>query len=270
MTKHLYSAVLAAGLYGLLAGCAVTPTVNDFAKQEFIARDEKPIHVALRGSRRDRRLTCQVFLLTAAESLWLSRVDLKTADGSVLVPREVKSLDPRPSRGGPTIGFGFGIPLGGSSRGSGGGSDCHTGSGGSGSSSARIPVGAAVPIGKLLKGLAKDEAPKSLQLTYDLPDNASTCDGAELTVCVASSAQQGKDEKDKGPATASSKKADDGGAPTSAKDGETPATAVMSFGLCEKPLASDDKDEPSEQKDQTQEKTKQLVREIQFTLKQKA
>ncbi len=239
-----------------LAGCVTVPTVNDMTKQEFISSDAPSVHLALRGCRNDRQLTCQVFLLTAAESLWISSVEMRQPDGAIIEPKRAESLDTPPRRSGPQISIGFGIPLGGNSGGSGG--DCDS-KGGSGSFSG-IPGGMRIPVSKLLRGLTKKDAPRSLQLTYEL-DEGRSAQGCELTVRVRSGSDTTQDAKNdvdnqKAP-TAASTQPDTQPAPDKAD------SRVLIFAMGEQQWHRKDKDESK-----TKEETKQLIREIKFTLKQ--
>ncbi|NOZ22522.1 MAG: hypothetical protein GXP25_15680 [Planctomycetes bacterium] len=237
-------------LLALPVGCKNVPTVNDFAKQEFVVDHKPPVHLAVRGSRSGRKVVCQVFLLTASRSLWISGADIRQADGTVLGPKRIKSLEQREEdEGAPiSIGFGFGV---GTTRGGGFGGEesCADSWSSSGSSTSYgTGFGVGIPVWRLLGGSSGRETPRSLEFTYELPAAQASCEGCEVIVYVAQTSkatEKKKKDRDK----------------KSAVEAEMKNRIPVAFVMAEAAVKKDEK------ADDTKETTKRLVREIQFTLK---
>jgi hypothetical protein len=254
------------------SGCMMPGKVTDFSKQEFAVQGESPVHVALRAMRRDRQVVCQVFLLPASGSARLSGGDLKLANGASLDPVRFKSLEERSSLPAPPVGLSVGFGVGsGRSRGighrSGGGvsewrcGSSPPGSVGTTSGSYRSGFGMVVPVWRLLGRDRSAESPRSVEFSYELPETQATLDGCELAVYVVPGTD-GKSKEDARPT--------DAGRELAAYDNvaaEVRARHPVTFVLAEKrPTDQEGRDAT----DDTRQKTRELVREIQFTLKDSA
>ncbi|MEW6356584.1 MAG: hypothetical protein AB1696_09675 [Planctomycetota bacterium] len=176
-----------------LAGAGCGPTISDFPKQEFVVQKEPVVHLAARGSRKGRKLVCQIFLLTASESMWVSAVDLRLSDGTYLDPKEIESLDDIDQERYPDMWVGFGAGYG---RGYAyyGDYPYYRGYWRRGPYSYyRTGGGVCVPAWYLLGRRRGPHTPAGLEYTYELPDSQETCDGMRLTVHVAQEqAKEGK------------------------------------------------------------------------------
>ena len=207
MARHRIGPVLILLLSAVCATGCSTVSLNDFARQEFVLEDKPLIHLALRGSRKDRKLICQVSLLTTSGAMWISAADLKLADGSLHDPKEMQSLDEadRDPYYDSHMRFGFGVGYG---------TDYYY---------RRYPyyyrrywrhgpysyyrtsAGVSIPAWYLLDRPTGTKTPKSLEFTYQLPGAQSTAKGCELVVHIGvapeKSAKKGqktkaKDKKD--------------------------------------------------------------------------
>ena len=259
MIKFTIYHLLGLLLLCLSAGCALPPTVSDLPKQEFKTLHDPPVNLAVRGCRTERDLMCQVFLLGGNKSSWISTVKLKLADKTVLEPKKVKRLD-RPKRSsGPQISLGFGFPIGGGR----GGGNCPTNQNGHSSGSYG---GVIIPVSMLLDGLPKKVGPKILELTYELGEN-QTCKGGQMAVniCIDDKKKEHiKDDKDT--------KASCNGQPENTVSVLKDEGYTVVFNLEERVYLGGGKKPKSQKKetDDVKEKTKKIVHEIQFTLKQQA
>jgi len=254
-----FSRIAGCGLLLLaVSGCQTLPTVKDFKKQEHVIQHVPPIHLALRGCRTNRKLTLQVFLLTASSSLWLYNMALKLPDGTILPPKSLHVIDPQPEKSS-SVSFGFGIGAGRSSS-SGGHGECAS-SGTSGKSSGFGGVGVGIPIGSLGNSA---KPPRSIEAAYELPETQANCKGSELTVNVAT--EDPKKKKDKPCNTTAAATADTTTtAQPAAADDTQPKTVAVTFVLNETVPACIKEKDGVENKDK--DKVKDIVREIDFTLK---
>ena len=247
------------------AGCMTSPRIADFTKQAFTLQTTPPLHVALRGVRNDRRLVCQVFLLDDRDTARLSNVELRLASGALIDPRRIRSLEKPSGTSTPQISFGFTSETEtgpsqalGEQPGTGcqeweAGSSAPTVAtnqrtdAGTASASYRTDTGAAVPVWRLLGRRKAVSSPRSLQLTYVLPKTQTTLNGCELIVGLVAvedrpdaSAQAGSTTRD-----------------TVAVEIAKRQTVI--FAMAEKT--------PSGQEDDARQKTRSLVKEINFTMK---
>ncbi|NOZ23332.1 MAG: hypothetical protein GXP25_19840 [Planctomycetes bacterium] len=240
----------------VLAAVGCGPTISDFPKQEFVLRKEPVVHLAIRGSRMDRKLTCQFFLLTMNRSLWISGVDLKLKDGTYLDPKRIESIDDIEGNDSPRMWVGMGAGYG---RGypyypyypyyrrywyHGSYPYYRTG------------AGTCVPTWYLLGRSGGDYTPDGLEFTYELPASQKTCEGMQLVVHVALKRKKKKaQEAEKKPKEASGKNVTKDGAEVIAQR-EREIRYPFAFSLAEKPHPP-----PGQEK----RSPKDIVYEIEFT-----
>jgi len=233
----------------VLAGCQATPGVNDLAKQEFAVEGDPPVCLALRGLREGQELRCQVFLEEADRSLWISGAQFRLPDGTGLTPQRIRILRDAPEPAGPSISFSVGLGVG--SAGGHGHAEVPCHGGGGGLSPYGAGGGVSVPIWQVLGRRSGAESPRGLEFVYHLPETPAKCDGSELTVYVG-----GGDEQ-----TAAAAGTDDEEAPSSIEPATSEAIGShvsVVFALSEI--------EP--QQDNAHDRARQLIREINFTMKQ--
>ena len=230
-------------------GCG--PTVEDFPKQEFVLQKEPLVHLALRGSRKGRKLVCQVFLLTTDPSMWVSGVDLKLRDGTYLDPKRFESLDDIDRDRYPDVWLGFGAGYG---RGYPyyrdypyyrrywyhGPFSCY-----------RTGAGVCIPAWYLLGRSRGNHTPAGLGYTYELSAGQETCTGTELIVHVALKPEEKKAGKPAAPASDKGVVKDEAAAVTRK---EKNIRFPFAFSLSEKASAND----------VAKEESSQIIYEIRF------
>ena len=229
----------------LSLGCGA-PDIGDFQKQEFIVQEKPVVHFALRGSRCDKKLICQVFLLTMSESMWISGADLKLSDGLLLDPESLESLDEderdwyadRDFYYGTGYGWGAGYPRYPYYR-----RYWHYGP----YTRYRSSTGACIPPWYLLDRPVGSKTPKSLQFTYTLPERQATSQGCELLVHIGIAREKGEKKKEE----EGRKDAE------AAAEAEKPLRVPFVFVLSEQPQP--------ETADTPQQDLKKIVHEVKFT-----
>jgi hypothetical protein len=222
--------------------------------------------LALRASREERKVICQVFLLTANPLLHIRGAELRLADGSAVSAEAIRSLEETPAQSqAPPISVGFGFGVGGGS--SHGGHDFGTESAGPAEWRSSSPggggglMGGGLPIWKLLGLTSAHDTPHSLELVYQLPAGPQSCDGCQFAVFL----DLAEKSRSGGPQAGS---VGAGTPPATAASEPAGKPLPIIFVMKEKPL------EPSaaasQPADETLEATRKLVREIQFNLKEHA
>lgn len=241
----------ALGLILLAGGGCATRDVNDFKKQEFVVQDKPVIHLALRGSRQDRKVVCQVFLLTTSETMWISGADLKLPNGAVLDPKRMESLEEDDYDTYPYMGFGFGFGYG---RGYGypypypypnyrrywdyGPYSRY-----------RTDAWVSIPAWYLLGRPMGDETPSGIEFTFELPEGQGACDGSGIIVHVAIAPERRKKEERAAPVAKKNSK--------QAAEAEKKIRTAFEFVMTERP--------PPDRGGQKAPDPKKVIHEIGFT-----
>ena len=275
MSRSMRLSVCLLAFVFICSGCVAPWTLGRLPMREFLVGADPAIHLALRGQRRGTELRNQVFLLTAAQTLWIWGAALTLPDGTRLAATEISSLEKRDDDGGVPIALGFGVGVAGGLRGRRGGWGEHGSEGwgegtahGGRSSAVRsgIGMGVGVPLWRAFGRSGAGETPRSVEFRYDLPEGLSTCDGAEFTVYVATADDQDGDSGDG---------ADEASTPADADSTEsvqvTELRIPVTFVLGEILSGDDDSDDQDgdEATDDTREQTREMLRDVQFTLKQR-